>query len=192
MTGRPEIWVVRHGTTEWSATGQHTSRTDLALTPDGERQAAALRPALAGHRFGLVLSSPLLRARRTAELAGFGDRVELTDDLREWDYGELEGLTITQIRDRRGAGWTIWGGDVPGGETGAEVRARTLRVIGRCLATGDDALLFAHGHVLRVLTTTWLELPPTDGARFALDTATVNVLGWEHDGRTLRAWNAVP
>jgi len=184
-----EIWLTRHGETEWSREGRHTGRTDLGLTPNGEADARRLESKLAGRSFSVVLSSPKQRALETARLAGFGDRIEVDDDLLEWDYGDYEGLTTEQIQADR-PGWSIWNGPPPGGETADQVGERVRRVIDRCGAAGGDALLFAHGHVLRVLAAVYLGLPPAEGARFSLDTATVSVLGWEHDERTIRTWNA--
>jgi probable phosphoglycerate mutase len=184
-----EIWLTRHGETEWSRDGRHTSRTDLALTRNGEAAARRLKSKLADHSFSVVLSSPKRRALETARLAGFGHRVEIDDDLLEWDYGEYEGLTTEQIRADR-PGWSIWNGPPPGGETADQVGERVRRVILRCETAGGDALLVAHGHVLRVLAAAYLGLLPTEGARFSLDTATVSVLGWEHEERTVRQWNA--
>jgi probable phosphoglycerate mutase len=186
-TGRPEVWLVRHGATEWSESRRHTGRTDVPLTSAGIAQAADLVRPLAAHRFGQVLTSPLARARETARIAGFADAV-VDDDLLEWDYGAYEGRTTEDIRADR-PGWTLWADGVVGGETAEEVAARTARVIGRAGAAGGDTLLFAHGHVLRILTATYLELPPAAGARFALGTAEIGVLGWEHEYHTLRAWN---
>ena len=183
----PQVWVVRHGATEWSENGRHTSYTDLPLLPDGEAAARSLAPRLAGRSFALVLTSPRRRARDTARLAGFPDAV-VDDDLQEWDYGELEGLTTPQVRETK-PGWTVWTGAVPGGETAAEVETRVERVIARCRDAGGDALLFAHAHVLRVLTAVYLGFAPEAGAQFALDTATINVLGHEHEDVTLRRWN---
>ena len=184
----PELWLVRHGATAWSENGRHTSFTDLPLLPEGEAAARSLAPRLADHRFALVLTSPRQRARDTARLAGFPDAA-VDDDLREWDYGELEGLTTPQVREAA-AGWTVWTGAIPGGETVAEVEVRVRRVIARCREAAGDALLVAHAHVLRVLTAVYLGFPPQAGAQFALDTATINVLGHEHEDVTLRRWNA--
>jgi probable phosphoglycerate mutase len=189
MTELPtQIWLVRHGATEWSENGRHTGRTDLPLLPEGEDQARALAPRLAGHQFALVLTSPRQRARTTARLAGYPDAV-VDDDLREWDYGDYEGLTTEQIRARV-PDWTIWSGETPGGDTAATVEARVQRVIDRCAASGGVALLFAHSHVLRVLTAVYLGFGPRAGAQFMLETATINVLGREHEYPTLRRWNA--
>jgi broad specificity phosphatase PhoE len=191
MSGEPErqIHLVRHGETAWSRSGQHTGRTDIPLTDNGRRQAAELGRRLRGHAFALVLTSPLSRAAETAELAGFPDALPV-DDLMEWDYGEVEGLTTDQIREDR-PGWTIWEGPWPGGETADQVGARVDRVLERCLdpSVAGDTLLFAHGHVLRVLAARWLGLPPRDGAHFALGTATIGVLGWERANRVIETWN---
>jgi broad specificity phosphatase PhoE len=184
----PTLWLARHGETDWSAAGRHTSRTDLPLTKAGEAQALALGQALQGKRFDLVESSPRERARRTAELAGLAAIVD--DDLAEWDYGQLEGQTLEEIRARF-PGWTIWEGPWPGGETLAEVAARADRVIERVLALPrpGKALLVAHGHVLRVLAARWLRQPPAAGKYFMLGTATLSVLSWEHDEPAVRGWN---
>jgi probable phosphoglycerate mutase len=185
---RHEIWLVRHGETEWSASGQHTGRTDIPLTPTGERQAAALGRRLASRPFALVLSSPLGRARETCRLAGYGDVAVITDDLCEWDYGDYEGRKTTDIR-KGVPGWTIWAGPVPGGETIAQVAERTRRVIDRAVAATGDVALFAHGHVLRVLAACWLDLPPDGGRFLALGTASLSVLGYERETRVITTWN---
>jgi probable phosphoglycerate mutase len=185
-----QIWLVRHGETEWARLGRHTGRTDVPLTETGRRQARALGRRLAGHHFALVLSSPLVRAADTARLAGFGDVVELDADLREWDYGDLEGRTTAEIRTDL-PDWTIWSGPWPGGETAAAVGARADRVIARCLhpGVGGDALLVGHGHLLRVVAARWLGLPPSDGGMLALATATSSVLGWERERPVIETWN---
>jgi len=184
----PQLWLIRHGATEWSENGRHTSYTDLPLLPAGEAAARSLAPRLADHRFALVLTSPRQRARETARLAGFPD-AEVDDDLVEWNYGECEGMTTAQLRQAQ-PGWSVWTAAIPGGETAADVAARVRRVIARCAAAPGDALLFAHAHVLRVLTAVYLRFPPEAGAQFALDTATINVLGHEREEETLRHWNA--
>jgi probable phosphoglycerate mutase len=188
MLERPALWLVRHGETEWSLSGRHTSRTDVPLTRHGEEEARSLSPVLRAQRFELVLSSPRQRALRTAELAGF--RPEIDDDLAEWDYGDLEGLTFDQIRARY-PGWTIWSGPWPGGEQAAEVVARADRVLHRALGLpgGTKALVFAHGHILRVLAARWLGLTGTDGRLFVLGTATLSRLGWEHGQPAVQDWN---
>ena len=184
----PHLWLVRHGETEWARLGRHTSRTDVPLTELGRAQAAAVARKLEGLAFALVLSSPRSRALETARLAGFADRVELTDDLVEWDYGSDEGRTTAEIREDR-PGWTVWRDGPAGGETADEVAARVDRVIARARAADGDALVFAHGHVLRVLAARWIEQPPTEGRLFALSTATVSELGWEREQPVIERWN---
>jgi probable phosphoglycerate mutase len=187
----PHAWLVRHGETEWAALGRHTGRTDIPLTERGRAEASAVARRLAGHEFALVLSSPLSRALETAQLAGFAGVVETTDDLLEWDYGADEGLTTPEIRQDR-PGWTVWG-DVPrDGETVEEVGARVDRVIERIRAAEGDALVFAHGHVLRVLAARGLGEPPAEGRLYALNTATVSILGWERETAVLERWNDHP
>ncbi len=183
-----ELWLIRHGETEWSLSGAHTGRTDLPLTAAGERRAAAVGRALGRRRFARVLVSPLGRARETCRLAGYGDVAEVTDDLREWDYGAYEGRTTADIR-KEVPGWSVWTGAMPGGETAEQVGARARRVIERALAAGGDVALFAHGHILRILTACWLGLPPDAGRFFALGTAGLSVLGHEHEWRVVRRWN---
>ena len=184
--GSGEAWLVRHGSTEWSQNGRHTGRTDIPLTPAGERAAAALRPVLAGRRFALVLSSPLQRARRTAELAG--ETPEIDDDLLEWNYGQYEGRTTHDIRQER-PGWGIWKDGVLGGETADQVAARAARVIARVRAVEGDCLLFAHGHLLRILGARWIGAPPTAGQHLLLSTAAVSILGYERETPALARWN---
>ena len=186
MSSRPELWLIRHGETEWSLSGAHTSRTDLPLTAEGERRARALGERLRGKQFALVLSSPMRRALETARLAGF--EPEITPDLREWDYGEYEGLTTPQIQ-KSAPGWTIWTGTPPGGETAEQVAARADRVIARALQAGGDVAFFAHGHVLRVIGARWVGLEPQGGRYFALSTGSVSVLGWERETRVIETWN---
>jgi broad specificity phosphatase PhoE len=185
---RPELWLVRHGETAWSLTGRHTGRTDVPLTPRGAQQARTLARPLATRDFARVLTSPLTRARETCRLAGLGEAAQVDADLAEWDYGNYEGRTIEQIR-AEDPGWTIWTGAVPGGETLAQVGARVDRVIARALAAPGDVALFAHGHVLRILAARWLGLPPAGGRLFTLDTASLSVLGHEHEQPVVRAWN---
>jgi broad specificity phosphatase PhoE len=182
------LFIVRHGETEWSASGQHTSRTDLPLTEEGRRQAAVVGEKLGGLRFSLVLSSPLRRAVQTAQLAGVGDVVEVCDDLREWDYGEYEGLTTPQIRERNPS-WNLWRDGCPGGETPAQVGARLDRVLARFREVEGNGLAFAHGHSLRVLTARWLEMEAACGARFKLLAAAVGALGFERETSVIERWS---
>jgi probable phosphoglycerate mutase len=185
---RQELWLIRHGETEWSAAKRHTGRTDIALTPAGERQAAALGQALAGRRFALVLCSPLRRASETCRLAGYADAASVTDDLLEWDYGVYEGRTTKEMRLEQ-PGWSIWTSSVSKGESVEQVGRRAERVIQRALSAGGDVVLFAHAHILRILTACWLGLPPDAGRLFVLRTASISVLGFEHDTRVITRWN---
>ncbi len=186
-----ELWIVRHGPTEWSRNGRHTSVTDLPLLPDAEDEARALAPRLAELAPALVLTSPRLRARRTAELAGFADAV-VDDDLVEWAYGDYEGLTTPQIRDLDDApdDWTVWRDGCPGGESADEVGERLDRVVARAREADGPALAFAHGHSLRALAARWLGLPVGDGRLFRLDTATISLLGYERETPVLLRWNS--
>jgi broad specificity phosphatase PhoE len=183
-----EIVLARHGETEWSRDRRHTGRTDIPLTDNGRRQAGVLGDALVGRTFARVLSSPLSRALDTSREAGLGDRAELTGDLCEWDYGEYEGITTVEIRTRR-PGWNLWRDGCPGGETAADVGRRVDRVIESLAGLEGDAAVFAHGHVLRVLTARWLGLGPAQGALFKLDTGTLSVLGYERETRAITCWN---
>ena len=184
-----EIVVVRHGETEWSATGRHTSRTDLPLTERGRDRARRLSLELATRSFALVLCSPLRRARETCELAGFGAAAELCQDLHEWDYGEYEGLTTPQVREAN-PDWDLWRDGCPGGEQPAQVGVRADRVLECLRQAGGDVLVFAHGHILRVITARWLDMEVAGGARFALDAGATGVLGYERTTEVLRGWNA--
>ncbi len=185
-----ELWLIRHGETPWSGTWQHTGRTDVPLTEVGRHQAWALSQRLVGRKFGLVLSSPLSRALDTCRLSGVTDHPEVTDDLLEWDYGAAEGRTTKEIRAELGKpDWTIWRDGTPGGETPEQIAVRVSRIIARAEQTEGDVALFAHGHVLRILTATWLGLPPRDGRLFSLSTASISVLGFEHETRVIRGWN---
>ncbi len=197
-----EFILLRHGETEWSRDHRHTGRTDVPLTARGEEQARLLAPELKGRRFALVLVSPALRARRTAELAGLtagdGTAPETDPDLWEWDYGGYEGITTVRIREDR-PGWYLWrDGVIPGGpghpgETIEQVGARVDRAIARVrpvLAGDGDVAVVAHGHLLRVLTARWLGLPPQDGRLFRLDTGTISALGFEHGEPVILRWNA--
>ena len=188
----PELWLLRHGATDWARSGRHTGRTDRPLLPEGEAEALALAPVLARQTFQAVLVSPLQRARRTCELAGLGGEAQLCDDLREWDYGAYEGLTTAEIR-RTVPGWTIWSHPCPQGESQEQVAQRCQRVIERALQlAGADGrvALFAHGHILRSLAGCWLGLGPAGGALLVLGTAGISVLGQEREQRALLRWNA--
>ena len=184
-----QLWLVRHGETEWSRSGQHTGKTDLPLTPAGEQQARDIGKFLRARSFAMVLTSPLQRARETCHLAGYGEVAVVDANLQEWDYGEYEGRTTAAIREER-PGWSLWREGVHGGETIEQVAARAQAVIDRVLAGSGDALLFAHGHVLRILSCCWLGLPPQDGRLFALGTASVSTLGYEHERRVITRLNA--
>ena len=187
-----ELWLMRHGETEWSRSGAHTGRTDIPLTDAGRRNAAAVGRYLAGRPFALVLVSPMQRARETCRLAGYENAL-IDPDLSEWNYGDYEGRTTQQIQAER-PGWSLWTDGVPNGETVAQVGARAGRVIARALAVAGegDVALFAHGHILRILTATWLGLPPEDGRLFALGTASISTLGYERETRVITRWNLSP
>ena len=187
---RPELWLIRHGETEWTVSGAHTGRTDIPLTPGGQQHAAEIGRWLAGRPFALVLTSPLSRARETCRLAGYGDVAQLEPNLREWDYGDYEGKTSAEIRQTV-PDWTVWTRPVPGGETIEQVAARTRKVIERALDASGDVALFSHAHCLRVLAACWLGLPPDAGRFFGLDTASLSILGWERETRVIRQWNFV-
>jgi probable phosphoglycerate mutase len=182
------IVLVRHGQTEWSESGRHTGRTDLPLIEAGRRRARALRAELADLSFSLVLCSPLLRARETCRLAGYGERAILCDDLREWDYGDYEGLTTPEIH-LRDPGWNLWRDGCPGGESPQQIGARADQALARLRNGGGDVLAFAHGHVLRVLAARWLQMEPAAGARFAFAPGAVSWLDHERDTEVLARWN---
>ncbi len=184
----PRMFLVRHGETEWSRSGQHTSWTDLPLLADGEADAEAIGRRLREHDLALVLASPLIRARETARLAGLGDVVEITDDLVELGYGEYEGLTTPEIREQK-PGWSIWTDGAPGGEPLDEAGARADRVIARAEAADGDVALFAHGHILRILGARWAGLAPEHAAGLALSTASLCILGHERERRVIWLWN---
>jgi probable phosphoglycerate mutase len=183
-----ELWLARHGETEWSLAGRHTGRTDIPLTPHGERQAIALGERLRDAAFALVLASPLQRARHTAELAGFGDRLAIDEDLVELDYGDYEGRTTAEILRAR-PGWDLWRDGCPGGETLAQAAMRAERVLARARAAEGPVLLIGHGHLTRTLVTRALTLAPDHGRHLALDPATLSIVGAEHSLPALRLWN---
>jgi probable phosphoglycerate mutase len=182
-----EVWLVRHAETEWSRSGKHTGRTDVPLTDNGREVARSLRPRLEGHAFALVLCSPLARARETAQLAGL-ECSGLRDDLLEWNYGEYEGITTPEIRQRR-PGWYLWRDGVPGGETADDVAARCDRVIAEARAADGDVVLVAHGHILRALGARWVDEPAAFGGRLHLGTGSISVLGYEREVATIALWN---
>jgi len=183
-----ELWLVRHGETEWSASGRHTGTTDLELTEAGRAHATALRERLHGQEFARVLTSPLRRARVTCELAGFGDRAEIVTDLAEWDYGQDEGLTTLQIREER-PGWTVWRDGPKGGETAEDVARRADRVIALAAESPGPVLAFGHGHLCRVVGARWIGLAPSEGIRLKLSTAAVCVLGHDRETPAVVRWN---
>lgn len=183
------IVVVRHGATEWSNAGRHTGRTDLPLLADGREGARRLAPALAGRTFDLVLVSPLKRAVETARLAGLEAQVD--EDLTEWDYGEVEGVTTAEYREQH-PGWLVWDDGCPGGETVDHVGQRADRVLARCRTVEGDVALVAHGHLLRILTARWLGLAAEAGRLFALQPTTLSTLGREHETHVIDSWNVPP
>ncbi|HEX7298773.1 MAG TPA: histidine phosphatase family protein [Solirubrobacteraceae bacterium] len=183
-----EIWLLRHAETEWSRSGQHTGRTDIPLTDEGRAVARVLRERLAGHRFAAVFSSPLSRARETAELAGL-EVTGFRDELLEWDYGDYEGRRTPEIRATRPS-WYLWRDGVPNGESPDEVAARCDRLIAELQRIEGNVLLVGHGHTLRALAARWLEQPVALGGRLVLETGAISKLGYERDVRALLAWNA--
>ena len=183
-----DLWLIRHGETEWSRSGAHTGRTDLPLTDTGRAKAQAIGQYLGGRSFAGVLTSPLARARETCRLAGYGGVAAIDPNLREWDYGDYEGRTTADIRSER-PDWNLWVQGVPNGESVEQVAQRARAVIDRALTAGGDVALFAHGHILRILTACWLGLAPVDGRLFALTTASVSVLGYERETRVIALWN---
>lgn len=184
-----QIFLVRHGETEWSLSGQHTGLTDIPLTENGRRVAKLFAPLSAKQSFALVLTSPLVRARMTCELAGLGRQAQIDRDLMEWNYGEYEGLTSKQIRVQSPA-WMLFRDGCPGGESPEQIGARVDRVIARVRGVDGNVVLFAHGHVLRVLAARWLGLPVVAGCHFMLDTATLSVLSYYRDIPAVKRWNA--
>lgn len=184
----PRVFLVRHGATEWSVTGQHTGRTDLPLTDEGREQAKRLGARLAREEFAVVLVSPLRRATETARLAGFGEVAEPEPDLMEWDYGDYDGRRTADIRRDR-PGWTPWEGGYPGGETLGELADRADRVLDRVRGVEGAVALFAHGHILRVIAARWLEQPPVEARRYYLSTGSVSLLGWERETPVIDRWN---
>ncbi len=184
-----ELWLIRHGETEWSRSGAHTGRTDIPLNDAGRAEAMGIGRRLAGRRFVLVLTSPLQRALETCRLAGYGGVAQVDANLREWDYGDYEGRTTAEIH-ALAPGWSLWRDGVPHGETSEQVAGRAQAAIARATAAGGDVALFSHGHLLRILAARWLGLPPDTGGFFALDTASISRLGYERETRVIRSWNS--
>ena len=185
-----ELWLVRHGRTEWAATGRHTGWTDIPLDEVGVSQAASLSGVLAAQSFDRVFTSPLMRARDTGTRAGFGERLIVDEDLREWNYGDYEGRTKIDIVAER-PGWVLWADGVPDGEGLDDVAARADRFLAPLRSSGERVLIFAHGHLLRILTARWLSLTPASGRLFVLEPAAISVLGYERDQAVIRTWNRV-
>jgi broad specificity phosphatase PhoE len=192
-----ELWLVRHGETEWSLSGAHTSVTDIPLTDHGRQRAVELREFLAGKKFAAVFVSPRQRARETCEIAGYGDVAQVEDNLQEWNYGESEGKTTKEMREKYGKpDWSVWTDPIIGGETVEQVGGRADKVIARALAAAkadddkkDAVALFAHAHILRILAARWIGLPATGGKLFSLGTGSVSVLGFERETRVIAKWN---
>ena len=186
-----ELWLVRHGETEWSLNGKHTSRTDIPLTERGRERAVELRDYLKGTKFDAVFVSPMKRARETCAIAGFGDVAVVTDGLKEWDYGVYEGKTTREIQAEI-PGWSVWKNEIVGGETVEHVGERADGVIAQALAVAPDGgkvALFAHAHILRILGARWVGLAAEEGSLLALGTGSVSVLGWERETRVIQSWN---
>ncbi len=190
--GNIELWLVRHGETEWSLDGRHTSWTDLPLTAHGRQRAVELRDYLADKKFAAVFVSPLKRARETCDIAGYGDIATIDQDLQEWNYGESEGKTTAQMREIHGADWSVWRDPILGGESVEHVGARADAMIAKSLASapsGGAIALFAHAHILRILAARWIGLPAVGGQFFGLGTGSVSVLGYERETRIISKWN---
>jgi len=188
MEALSEIWLVRHGETEWSLSGAHTSKTDIPLTEQGKERAVTLKPYLARQEFSLVLTSPRQRAQETSKLAGMGDRAQVDENLAEWDYGVYEGRTTPEIR-REHPGWSVWADAIPEGESLPQVAVRAEQVIARAKANGGKVLIFSHAHFLRILTACWMELPASSGKSLALTTGSLSILGYERETPVLKLWN---
>lgn len=188
MSEALQLWLIRHGETEWSASGAHTSYSDIPLTPRGAESAAAIGSWLAGREFSLTSVSPRLRALETCRIAGYGSTSLVDGDLSEWNYGEYEGLTTAEIRNEKPC-WSIWTDGPVGGESIEQVRTRALRVIERAVSLGGAVAFFSHAHFLRILAATWLGLPPNSGRLLALSTGSVSILGFERETRVIQMWN---
>src|SRR6266851_2667269 len=191
MSEQTELWVIRHGETEWSLSGKHTSRTDVSLTEHGRRRAEELRDYLKGKKFEAVFVSPMQRARETCAIAEFGDVAVVDEVLREWDYGVYEGKTTAEIR-KEVPEWSVWKDEIVGAETVQHVGEGADGVIARALSVGGSGgavALFAHAHILRILAARWIGLEADGGRLLALGTGSVSVLGWERETRVIEAWN---
>jgi len=191
MSAGTEVWLIRHGETEWSLSGAHTSRTDIPLTDKGRLRAEGLRDYLKGTKFDAVFESPMQRARETCAIAGFGDVAKIEDGLKEWDYGIYEGKTTSEIQTEI-PGWSVWKNEIVGGETVQHVGERADGVIARALAAapgGGKVALFAHAHILRILAARWVGLAATGGSLLALGTGSVSVVGWERETHVITSWN---
>jgi broad specificity phosphatase PhoE len=191
MSVGTELWLVRHGETEWSLSGAHTSRTDIPLTDHGRKRAEELRDYLKVTKFDAVFESPMQRARETCRIAGFGDQAVVENGLKEWDYGVYEGKTTREIQAEI-PGWSVWKNEIVGGETVEHVGERADGVIARALAAaqqGGKVALFAHAHILRILAARWIGLDATGGSLLALGTGSVSVMGWERETRVISSWN---
>lgn len=186
-----QIYLVRHGETEWSLSGQHTGVTDIPLTADGRNQAKQFKPLVDKLSFSKVLTSPLMRARETCQLAGLEDQAEIDQDLMEWNYGEYEGLTSKQIQEKS-PDWLLFRDGCPGGESPELVCERVDRLIARVRGVEGNVVLFAHGHILRVFAVRWIGFPVIAGSHFLLDTATLSILGYYRDIPAVKQWNASP
>lgn len=193
-----ELWLVRHGETEWSADGRHTSTTDIPLTDRGRERARELRDYLAGRKFAAVFVSPMQRAKETCEIAGYIDGAIIDQNLKEWNYGESEGKTTAEMRQKYGPAWSVWNSEIAGGETVEQVGERADKVIARALAAvaigpgaagSHQVTLFAHAHILRILAARWIGLPAVDGKLLALGTGSLSVLGFEREQRVISRWN---
>jgi broad specificity phosphatase PhoE len=189
MGATVELWLMRHGETAWSLSGAHTSTTDIPLTDHGRQRAVELREFLAGKKFDAVFVSPMVRARETCEIVGYGDVASVDENLREWNYGDAEGKTTPEMKALRGADWSVWTSPIVGGEPVEAVGVRADAVIARAAAIGGVVALFAHAHILRILVARWIGLAATGGARFSLGTGSLSVLGYERDTRVVVRWN---
>jgi probable phosphoglycerate mutase len=192
MSAKVEIWLIRHGETEWSLSGAHTSTTDIPLTEHGRQRAVELREYLAGKKFAAVFTSPMVRARETCEIAGYGDVAQVEPGLMEWNYGESEGKTTKEMREKYGPAWSVWSSEIVGGEAVEHVGERADGVIAKAVVAAGDGgavALFAHAHILRILAARWIGLPAVGGRLFALGTGSVSVLGFERETRVVVKWN---